>query len=59
VSKNVAKFRKERDYNDEYAFKTNTYDRKQRDKQRESKKQSKYFDSYESDYYSDSKRYRK
>jgi len=59
VPKYVEKFRKEKDYNDDYAFKANTYDRKQRDKQRESKKQSKYFDAYESDYYSDAKRYRK
>jgi hypothetical protein len=59
VSKFVAKFRQEKDYNDEYGFKTNTYERKKRDKQKDFKKQSKHFDSYESDWYSDSRKQRK
>lgn len=58
MSKNVAKFRKPKDYNEEYAFKTNTYDRKQRDKQKDSKKQ-KYHDSYDPDWHNESLRYRK
>lgn len=55
----VAKSRKYDDYNEDYEFKKNTYERKQRDKQKESKKQSKYYDSYESDWYNESRRYRK
>jgi len=58
VSKFVAKFRPEKDYNDDYGFKQNTYERKKRDKQKESKRQ-KYFDSYEPDFYSEPRRQRK
>ena len=58
MSKFVAKFRPEKDYNDDYGFKQNSYERKKRDKQKESKKQ-KYFDSYEADWYSEPKRQRK
>lgn len=59
MSKFVAKFRPEKDYNDDYGFKQNTYERKKRDKQRESKKQTKYFDTYEPDWYSEPRRQRK
>lgn len=59
MPKYVEKFRKEKDYNDDYAFKMNMYDRKQRDKQRESKKQAKYFDSYNYDLYQENRKYRK
>lgn len=56
MSKFVGKFPKETDQTEEYMFKTNTYDRKQRDKKKDMTKQSKYFDSYESNLNSNSKR---
>lgn len=59
MSKFVAKFRPEKDYNDDYAFKPNPYERKKRDKQKDEIRQSKYYDPYESDWRAEGRRKRK
>jgi hypothetical protein len=59
VSKFVGKFRPERDYEDNYGFKQNLYERKKKDKQKDSAKKMKYFDQYESDLYSERRERRK
>jgi len=46
VAKQVAKFRKDRDYQDDHGFKTNTYEKK-REKPKNIVRTSKYFDQYE------------
>lgn len=48
MAKQVAKFRKNRDYNDDCGFKTNTHEKK-REKQKNIVRQSKYFDEYGSE----------
>lgn len=52
MSKNLVKFRKDKDYNDDYAFKTNVYERKKRDKALEEKRSRKqrYEDDYDYDF---------
>jgi hypothetical protein len=47
VAKQVAKFRKDKDYQDDYGFKTNTYEKK-REKEKNIVRTSKYFDQYDS-----------
>jgi len=54
VSKFADKFNKET-YNEDYAFKTNTYERKKRDKKLEERKSSRF--SYSDDYSDDNHRY--
>ena len=58
MSKFAGRFPKETDHTEEYVFKTNTYERKKRDKQIDSNKQSKYFDSHESNWSTSSKRHK-
>jgi hypothetical protein len=50
VSKFVEKSRKDSDYNDDYAFKPNRYERKKQDKQKNLSKRYKHYDVYDSDY---------
>ena len=59
MSKNVAKFRKERDYNDEYAFKKNVYERRKQEKRRDTDKQNRYEDAYDVDWSYGTKKHRK
>lgn len=48
MAKQVTKFRKDKDYQDDYGFKTNTYG-KRREKEKNIVRTSKYFDQYESE----------
>lgn len=50
MSKFVEKFRKDSDYNDDYAFKPNRYERKKQDKQKNLSKRYKHYDVYDSDF---------
>lgn len=59
MSKFVAKFRKEKDYNDEYAFKKNVYERKKQEKRRDVDKQNRYGDAYDVDWSYSTKKHRK
>jgi hypothetical protein len=59
VSKFVEKFRKDRNYNDDYYFEKNQYDkRKKREKQKTFTRQSQ-FDVAESDWATDSRKFRR
>jgi hypothetical protein len=52
VSKQVGRFQKEKEYSEEYAFKTNVYERKKRDKELEERrsKRHEYSDDYDYGY---------
>ena len=59
MSKDVEKFRKDRNYNDDYGFEKNQYGkRKKRDKQKSFTRPSQ-FDKYETDWGADKMKFRR
>lgn len=59
MSKFADKFRKNKDDYEGYSGKTDTYDRKKRDKTRDNVKQARMYDSSDSEWSFDGRKYRK